>query len=330
MDREYDVVVVGGGAAGLAGAVGLARARRSVLVVDAGQPRNAAAQNMNNYLAREGVPPAELLAAGRAEVIRYGGEILAGQAEAASRRGNGFLVALRGGSGVRARRLLVATGLIDELPDLPGVAERWGRDVLHCPHCHGWEVRDRRVGVLASGPMGPQQAQTWRQWSANVLLLLHGNAAPSPEEAERLAARGIAVVNGSVAGLVVERDRLIGVRLASGEVVRLDIAVVTPRFTARAAVLASLGLRPVEAEIGGHIVGSQVPADATGATAVPGVWVAGNVAYMLAQMVTAAATGLNAAVAINADLTEEDTRIAVDAYRRGPRRPITGTDADTG
>jgi hypothetical protein len=211
---------------------------------------------------------------------------------------------------------LVTTGLVDELPEVPGVAERWGRDVLHCPYCHGWEVRDRCIGVLATGPMGPQQAHLWRQWSPHVLLLLHDAAAPDAEEAERLAARGIAVVDGPVAGLVVAGDTLTGVRLASGEVVALDAVVVAPRFTARASVLASLGLKPVNVEMSRHVVGSQIPADTTGATAVPGVWVAGNVADVRAQVILAAAAGLNAAAAaINADLVAEDTRTAVDAYR---------------
>jgi thioredoxin reductase/SAM-dependent methyltransferase len=322
VDETYDVVVVGGGAAGLSGALALARARRSVLVVDAGRPRNAPAGHVHNYLAREGTPPAELVAAGRDEVGRYGGEILTGRVEAASREGDGFLVTLAGGGGVRARRLLVTTGLLDELPDVPGVTERWGRDVLHCPYCHGWEVRERRIGVLATGPLGLQQAELWRQWSPHVLLLLHNTSAPGAEEAERLAARRITVVEGPVAGLVVAGDTLTGVRLASGEVVALDAVVVAPGLTARADVLESLGLKPVEVEIGGHVVGSQVPADSTGATPVPGVWVAGNVADVRAQVITAAAAGLNAAAAINADLVAEDTRTAVDAYRRQARTMV--------
>jgi thioredoxin reductase len=310
----YDVVVIGGGAAGLSGALVLARARRSVLVVDSGEPRNAPAGHVHNYLAREGTPPAELLATGRDEVTGYGGEIVTGRVEAAARDGAGFLLKLGGGGTVRARRLLVTTGLVDELPDVPELAERWGRDVLHCPYCHGWEVRDRRIGVLATGPMAVHQAQLWRQLSRQVTLLVH-NVRPDSEQAERLAARGITIVDGPVEGLEVAGDKLTGVRLASGEVVALDALVVAPRFTARAEVLASLGLRPVDVEMGGHVIGSQVPADATGATAVPGVWVAGNVADVRAQVILAAAAGLTAGAAINADLVEEDTRAAVEARR---------------
>jgi thioredoxin reductase/2-polyprenyl-3-methyl-5-hydroxy-6-metoxy-1,4-benzoquinol methylase len=320
MDETYDVVVVGGGAAGLSGALTLARARRSVLVVDAGQPRNAPAGQVHNYLAREGTPPAELVAAGREEVTRYGGEIISGRVEAAAPAdGGGFLVTLQDGRGVRARRLLVTTGLVDELPDLPGLTGRWGRDVLHCPYCHGWEVRDRRIGVLATGPLAAQQADLWRQWSRHVMLLSHDTPAPSAEEAERLAAREITVVDGPVVGLEVTDDALTGVRLASGELVALDAVVVAPRMSARAGVLESLGLKPVDVEMAGHVIGSQIAADPTGATAVPGVWVAGNVADLRAQVIVAAAAGVNAGAAINADLIAEESRDAVDTYRNRVR-----------
>src|SRR4051794_5497270 len=266
VNEMYDVVVVGGGAAGLSGALALARARRSVLVADAGEPRNAPAGHVHNYLAREGTPPAELVAAGRDEVTRYGGEIVAGHVTAAARDDDGFRVTLDGGRAVRARRLLVATGLADELPGVPGVAERWGRDVLHCPYCHGWEVRDRRIGVLATGPVAVHQAELWRQWSPRVTFLAH-TAPPGAEDAERLAALAIPVEVGPVAALEVEDDTLTGVRLESGELVELDAVVVAPRFTARAGVLESLGLKPVDVEVGGHVVGSQIPADPAGATA---------------------------------------------------------------
>jgi thioredoxin reductase len=315
----HDVAVVGGGAAGLSGALALARARRSVLVVDAGEPRNAPAGHVHNYLGREGTPPAELLAAGRDEVTQYGGEIVTGRVASAAREGGVFRLNLAGGGTARARRLLVTTGLVDELPDVPGLAEQWGRGVLHCPYCHGWEVRDRRIGVLATGPLAGHQAQLWRQWSRHVTYLVHGDARPDAEEAERLAARGIAIVDGPVAGLEVTGGALTGARLASGEVVPLDALVVAPRSTARSQVLESLGLKPVDVEMSGQVIGSQIPADPAGATAVPGVWVAGNVADVRATVIVAAAAGLTAGAAINADLIAEETRAAVDQARQNSR-----------
>jgi thioredoxin reductase len=313
--HEYDVVVVGGGAAGLSGALALGRARRSVLVVDGGEPRNAPAAEMHNYLGRDGTPPAALLAAGRAEVAGYGGSIVPGQVVSAARDDDGFTVNLDDGRAVHARRLLVTTGLVDELPEVPGLRERWGHDVLHCPYCHGWEVRDQAIGVLSTGPGGVLKALLWRQWSADVTLFLHTGPEPSGEEEEQLAARGIAVVSGEVAAIESARDRLTGVRLASGRVVARDALVVSPTFTARSRVLESLGLPVEPVEAMGHTVGSAVPSGPTGTTAVPGVWVAGNVTDLMAQVITAAAAGLQAGAAINADLLFEEVRLSVEARR---------------
>lgn len=316
MQTQYDVVVVGGGAAGLGGALALSRARRSVLVVDDGTPRNAPAGHVHNYLAREGTPPAELLAAGRAEVTGYGGTVVAGRVTSAERADDdGFAVSLDDGRTVRARRLLVTTGLVDELPDVPGIAQLWGTDVLHCPYCHGWEVRDQPVGVLGTGPHAVFQTLMWRQWSADVTLFLHRSPEPTDDEREQLAARGITVVPGTVAEPVTADGRLSGLRLADGTVVPRTALVVAPRFTARSEVLRSLGLEAVEQEMLGAVIGSAVPADPTGATAVPGVWVAGNLTNLQAQVISAAAAGLNAAAAINGDLIAEDTRRAVAVSR---------------
>ncbi|MPQ98415.1 FAD-binding protein [Modestobacter sp. I12A-02628] len=318
MEQQYDVVVVGGGAAGLGGALALSRARRSVLVLDAGRPRNAPAGQVHNYLAREGTAPGELLAIGRAEVAGYGAHLESGEAVAAAPDGDGFVVDLADGRRVRARRLLVTTGLVDELPEVPGVAELWGTDVLHCPYCHGWEVRDQPVGVLSTSPFGVLQAQMWRQWTADVTLFLHTGPEPSDDEREALAARGISVVTGEVAGLETDGGRLSGVRLASGQVVPRTALVVLSRFTARSAVLESLGLAAVDQEMGGQVLGRVVPSGPAGATTVPGVWVAGNVTDPRAQVVVSAAAGLEAAAALNADLIAEDTRLAVAAHRASP------------
>jgi len=309
---ELDVVVIGGGAAGLSGALMLARARRSVVVVDAGTPRNAPAAGVHGLLGRDGTPPAGLLDRGRAEVRSYGGEIVRGEVETVERDGDRFAVRVAGGGTLRARRLLVTTGLVDELPDVPGLRERWGRDVVHCPYCHGWEVRDRAIGVLATGPMSVHQALLFRQWSADVTLFTHRAPAPDPEQAERLAARGIAVVTGEVAALEVAGDRLTGVRLADGTVIAREVVAVAPRMVARAGLLESLGLRAVEHPSG---AGEHVPADPTGRTEVAGVWVAGNVTDLTAQVGAAAAAGAFAAAQINVDLVTEETDAAVAAYR---------------
>ncbi|GAA5153318.1 NAD(P)/FAD-dependent oxidoreductase [Pseudonocardia eucalypti] len=310
-EDSYDVVVVGGGAAGLNGALMLARSRRSVLVVDAGEPRNAPADGVHGLLALDGTPPAELLARGRAEVARYGGELVTGEVAAVTRAGERFAVTLADGRTVRARRVLVATGLVDRLPDVPGLRERWGRDVLHCPYCHGWEVRDQAIGVLASGPMSVHQTLLFRQLSRDVTYFAHTRP-PTGEQAEQLAALGIPVVTGEVTGLEVVADRLVGVRLAGGSVVPRQAVAVATRMEARAGFLAPLGLRAVEHTAG---VGEQLPADPVGRTEVPGVWVAGNVTDLSAQVGASAAAGATAGAQINADLVAEDARLALEAHR---------------
>jgi thioredoxin reductase len=315
MEANYDVVVIGGGAAGLSGALALSRARRKVLVVDAGLPRNAPATGVHNYLGQEGTSPLELLAIGREEVARYGGRVETGTVVAAKPDGDGFRLELADGRAVGTRRVLVTTGLVDELPDVPGLAERWGRDILHCPYCDGWEFRDRALGVLSTGPFGVQQAQMFRQWSPDVTLFLHTGPEPDDHQWEELAARGIAVVVGEIAGIEVADDRLTGVRLASGEVVAREALVVLPRFAVSADAVSDLGLATVPQEHNGLVMGEHVPADPMGATSVPGVWVAGNVVDARLGVIGAAAAGLNAAIALNADLIAEDVRHAVTARR---------------
>jgi thioredoxin reductase len=290
--RDYDVVVVGGGAAGLSAALVLARARRTVAVVDAGAPRNAPAAHMHGFLSRDGSSPRELLAAGRAEVAGYGGSLLQDTVVGLA---PGFHVRLAGGSALRARRIVVATGLRDELPDIPGVRERWGRDLLHCPYCHGYEVRDQPLGVLGGTPEAVQHALLVRQWSPDVILFPHSDAV-GPAQREPLTARGIGVVEGAVTRLVVDDDRLQGVELAEGSVIPRTAVFVRPRFVPNADLLAGLGCAVDQY---GWVVH-----DPVGRTTVAGVWVAGNAADPRAQVITAA-------VALNADLVDEDVKRAL-------------------
>jgi thioredoxin reductase len=319
-EQTYDVVVVGGGAAGLSGALTLSRARRSVLVVDAGNPRNAAADGVHNYLGREGAPPGELLRVGRGEVESYGGRVLHGavarvEREAPSPGAIGFRVHLDGGTSVLTRRLLVATGAHDRLPDVPGLAKRWGRDVLHCPYCHGWEVRDRAIGVLSTGPLAVHQALLWSGWSADVVLFTHTGPSLTEDEREQLDARGVTVVDGVVQRVESSGDVLSGVRLDDGRLVTRQALVVSTQPTARADVPAALGLAAVPMERAGAVVAEQVVAGLAGSTEVPGVWVAGNVTDPMGQVITAAADGMRAGAAISADLIAEETAAAVDSLR---------------
>jgi thioredoxin reductase len=221
----------------------------------------------------------------------------------------GFLVRLANGRELMARRILMATGMSDELPDISGVRERWGRDLLHCPYCHGWEVRDQPLGVLGGGPGSVQHALLVRQWSEDVVFFAHTYDLSSAERAQ-LEARDIRTVTGEVARLVVELDRLTGVELVDGRVVARTAVFVRPGNVAHAGdLLAGLGCEVNEA--GFAKVG------ATGRTSVPRVWAAGNVADPRAQVITSAGAGSAAAIAINADLVDEDVERALERHDAG-------------
>ena len=307
---RYDVVVIGGGAAGLSAALVLSRARRRVLVVDAGAPRNAPASHMHGFLSRDGLPPGELLAHGRNEVKSYGGEIITGTATTLVPDGPaGFWVLLADGQRISTRRLLVTTGLRDELPDIPGLRERWARDVLHCPYCHGHEVRDRPLGVIGGSPGAVRYAQIVRQWTHDLVYFTPPDILTTSERAQ-LVARAIGVVEGVIEQLVIdEDDRLRGVQLADGCVVPRDALFVPPRFVPNNRLLVDLGCEVNDDD--------WVTTDGTGRTSVRGVWAAGNVVDPRAQVITAAGAGSAAAIALNADLVDDDVRDAVHAFHQG-------------
>ncbi|MGP6175100.1 NAD(P)/FAD-dependent oxidoreductase [Corynebacterium sp. A21] len=300
-----DVIVVGGGAAGLGAALTLARARRSVIVIDAGEPRNAPAQGVHGFLGLEGVAPQEMLARGRAEVASYGGEVRAGRVIGVQPEGTGFKVELAAGGSISARRLIIATGLVDDLPEIPGLREQWGRGVIHCPYCHGYEVSDQRIAVLATGPMAVHQALLFSQWSRDVTLLVQ-EMELSEEDRLKLRARGIPVIPGQVAEILAESGQLIGVKFVDGQVHLAQAVVVGARMNARVAALAGIGITATE-----HPMGSFIATDEFGRSEVPGVWAAGNATDLAAQVITAAAEGSKVAAQVNFDLVNEDTAAAV-------------------
>lgn len=315
-NSTYDVVVVGGGAAGLSGAMALGRSRRSVLVVDAGEPRNAPAAHAHNYLGREGVSPLELLEIGRAEVAQYGVDVVDDRVVGLSGEAGDFLVTTEGGRRARARRVLVTGGAVDELPDVPGLAERWGHDVLHCPYCHGWEVRDQRIAVLGTSPMAGHQGLLFRQLSDDVVIVVHDGVELPDEEVEKMGAIGVRFEHGTPQEVVTSDDGgLVGLRLADGSVLERDAIVVASKVHARADFLAPLGIEPVPFEMNGVAYGSVLAVEPTGATAVPGIFAAGNITDVSMILVASAAHGTRVGAWINAELASEDAAAAV-AERR--------------
>jgi thioredoxin reductase len=319
-EKTYDVVVVGGGAAGLSGALALVRVRRSVLVIDSGEPRNAPAAHMHNFLSRDGTSPLELLKIGRAEVESYGGEIARGHVETIVRVDpadpeSGFRVSLADGRAFLARQLLLAAGVVDELPKVEGLAERWGRDVVHCPYCHGWEVRDQAIGILASGPMAVHSALMFRQLSDDIVFFQHTGPPISPEQREQLTARAIPIVEGKVLALDIQDDQIVGVHMESGQYVKRQAMAVSTQLWARAPFIESLGLELSQHELAGHVLSSYIAADARGATSQAGVWVAGNLNDPFGTVIAAAAAGMRAGAMINAALIEQETAQAVAALQ---------------
>jgi thioredoxin reductase len=297
----------------LSAALVLARSRRHIVIVDAGKPRNAPAERMHNFLSRDGMPPEEFLQAGQADVRGYGAQIVSATVSAMRSEPIGFDLTLDNGSTVAARRVLIATGLRDELPDIAGVRERWGRDVLHCPYCHGYEVRDQALGVLGTGPKSVHQALLVRQLSTDVVFFRHTIGELSPEECARLAARDIQIMDGAVTRLAIEDDQLTGVQLADGTIVARSALFLAPRFVANHAFVAELGV-----EIEHMVLGTAIKTDPGGRTSVAGVWAVGNVADLAAFVIEAAAAGARAGAAINADLVDEEVGQAMLERERAP------------
>ncbi|GEE00237.1 thioredoxin reductase [Gordonia spumicola] len=310
--NSYDVVIVGGGAAGLTAAQVLGRARRRVLVVDGGRPRNAPAAHMHGYLGHDGLPPATLVEIGRDEARAYGVQFVDGDVARVVPCGvePGYVVTLGGGRDVRTSAIIVATGLVDHIPEIPGLRERWGSEVLHCPYCHGYEVRDRRLAVLGglNRDASVHQALLLPLWSRDVVFFPNG-ADLSDAERTSIRARGVEIVDGEVAAFDGE-----AIEMADGQSVPRDVVFVGPRFDPNDDILRSLGC-----DVASH---GFVSVDSRGATSVPGVFAAGNVVNPKAQVITAAGEGSAAAIAVNQYLLHGDVEAAIASWSQegSPRR----------
>lgn len=313
--ESWDVIIVGGGSAGLSAALMLGRMRRKVLVVDGGAPRNRFAGHMHGVLGRDHTSPLDLLAAGRAELGRYDSVMIrTGEVdEASALDGGGFAVTLTDGARHETKRMLLATGLRDELPDVPGLAEQWGRGAFLCPYCDGWEHRDRRIAVFVTSPMYVHATQILRQLSADVTVYGVGfdlEAGLAPEARAGLVARGITVETRAVAEVVADGERMLrGIRLADGTEVPADVIFVSATPVPNDGVARALG-----AEFATGPDGVEwVQVDAMGRTSVPGLSAAGNVTDGRSSVPYAMSAGSMAGAALNAELVEAEVRAALAA-----------------
>lgn len=296
---DWDVVVVGGGPAGLSAALMLGRCRRKVLVVDAGNPRNRHASEAHGYLTRDCIPPLELLRLGREELKRYGVELLSAEVTGASRLdGGGFESVLAGGGRLRSRMLLIATGVVDEIPNIEGLRELYGVSVHHCPYCDGWEERDRPVAVYGRGKSGAGLSLALKTWSQDVVLCTDGPARLTASELRRLHGHGILVRSAEIARLEGTNGRLERIVFRDGATLR------------REALFFSTGQRqrsPLAEKLGCEFNRKgAVRTNIREATNVPGLYVAGDASKDVQFLVVAAAEGAKAAVAMNQALQQQE------------------------
>lgn len=298
MDR-YDVIVVGGSFAGLSAAMQLARARRRLLLVDAGRPRNRFAAASHGFLGQDGVPPADIMREGLTQLARYPTVDFAhAEALTAEADTDGFTLSLSDGATVSARKLVLATGVTDELP-LPSMAARWGVSVLHCPYCHGYEVRDRPLAAIATVPAAVHQALMLPDWGPTTFFT-QGQFEPSPEEAAQLAARGVAVERTPVVELLGQGTAISTLRLADGREVPAEAVFNAPRTRMTSPLADQLGCA-----FDDGMTGQYIRVDAMQQTSVPGVFAAGDAATQMFNATMASAAGVMAGVAAHRALVQD-------------------------
>ncbi|MBB1034926.1 NAD(P)/FAD-dependent oxidoreductase [Dietzia sp. CQ4] len=333
IEEHWDAIVIGGGAAGLSAALMLGRARRRVLVVDAGEPRNRFAAHMHGVLGHEGMDPLELLRRGREELREYDVTVRTGSVTVVRDSGvdsgvdiggndvagAGLTVEFADAAPATARALVVASGQTDELPDIPGLQEFWGTSVLHCPYCHGWEVRGRRIAVLGTTAMSAHQAQLVRQWTDDLVFLTAGSGAPDADVATRLRARGVRLEATPVDRVLTENGRLSGVRLGDGREIALDAIFAAPTARPHDRFLDGLDLERTTTPMG-----TALAVDQFGATTHPRIWAAGNVANPGATVPVSMAAGSMAGGMVNMMLVNEDFDRAVAAS------PVSGSSVSSG
>ncbi|KYF67588.1 NAD(P)/FAD-dependent oxidoreductase [Sorangium cellulosum] len=295
----YDVIIVGGGPAGLSAALILGRCRRRVLVCDSGRYRNHAAHEMHGFLSRDGIAPSELRRIGREQLQPYGVEIREVTVAEVRREDRRFELTLEGGERLVCRKLLLATGLVDRLPDLPGLAAMYGKSVHHCPYCEGWEVRDQPIGVYGQGCTGISLAVNMKTWSDDVVLFTDGPAGIQKAEAQRLERHGVGVREARIARLEGRDGMLERVVFEDGSAVERRALFLKTTLEQGSDLARKLRCKVTDAR-------GVETADKHEETTCEGVFVAGDASKDVLLAIMAAAEGADAAFGINCALQEED------------------------
>ena len=294
---RHDAIVIGGSFAGLAAATYIARARRSVAVVDTGLPRNRFAAHSHGFFGQDGSSPRAMLATARAQLAKYPTVTFTnGEATTAAKTPDGFAITLGTGDVLESVRLVLAFGISDELPAIPGLVERWGASVLHCPYCHGYEFSDQRLGVLYLTPKSIMQSMLIAEWGPTTLFL---NGATEPDDATltELAKRGVRIERAPVAALHGDRALLSSIELVDGRTAALDALYIGPRTHLNSPIAQQLGC-----ELEDTPLGPIVRVDAERMTTVPGVYAAGDITRGAHTVTWAAADGVTAGLAVHRSL----------------------------
>ncbi len=316
---QYDVIIVGGGPAGLSAALVLARCRRKVLVIDAGKPRNAAAKEMHGFLSRDGENPQEMLRIAREQIERYGVvKFLDGDVSKAERGNEHFTVTTEQGESFTSRILLLATGIVDEIPQIKNIEQFWGTSVQLCPYCHGWEYRDRKIVVYGKRVEGAEFAFEMLGWSRDLVYCTDGPAHRPEEYVAKLSNMGIPVDEEPIDRLEGEDDQIRGVRFVSGRFLECSAL-----FFASAQKQCSSLARQLGCDLDEE--GALIEHCGTAAKGVPGLYVAGNTCTGLQLVIIAAAEGTQAAFRINQALIEADVERANDAIEQSKPVPQPNT-----
>jgi thioredoxin reductase len=294
---RHDTIIIGGSFAGLSAAMYIARARRSVCIIDTGSPRNRFAAHSHGFVTQDGCEPGTMLATARWQVAAYPTAIfIEGEATSAAREPGGFSVRLATGEALESTKLVLAFGISDELPDIPGLAERWGRSVLHCPYCHGYEFSGQRLGVLHVSPMSLHQAMLIAEWGPTTLYL-NGASLPDDASLAQLHERGVAIEPAAVGALQGEGDQLSAIELTDGRTSGVDALYLGPRTRLNSDIAQRLGCELDEGRFG-----SIIRTDDAKMTTVSGVYAAGDITRDAHNVTWASADGVTAGMAVHRSL----------------------------